>query len=55
MLVKLREIKCKVERRANAQDRYKNLVSTKDIVRVLDGACKVRSGIIIFWFTYLNS
>lgn len=42
VLVKLREIKSKIERRANAQDRSRNIVSSKDVVRVLEGPCKVR-------------
>lgn len=41
VLVKLREIKNKIERRTNAQDRYRNTVSMKDIVRVLEGPSKV--------------
>lgn len=49
--MRLREIKSKIERRANAQDRSRNLVSTKDIVRVLEGPCKVNSE-YIFMFTY---
>ncbi|ONK67786.1 uncharacterized protein A4U43_C05F3760 [Asparagus officinalis] len=43
-LVKLREIKSKIERRSNAQDRSRNMVSTKDIVRVLEGPCKGKQG-----------
>ncbi|OVA07397.1 KOW [Macleaya cordata] len=34
-LVKLREIKSKIERRSNAQDRSKNTVSVKDVVRIV--------------------
>jgi transcription elongation factor SPT5 len=41
VLVKLREIKSKIDRRTSAQDRSKNMVSTKDVVRVVEGACKV--------------
>lgn len=41
-LVKLREIKYKIDRRHNAQDRSKNTISVKDIVRILEGPCKVR-------------
>lgn len=44
MLVKLREIKSKIERRTNAQDKSKNVVSMKDIVRVLEGPCKGKQG-----------
>ncbi|KAG0463072.1 hypothetical protein HPP92_021548 [Vanilla planifolia] len=43
-LVKLREIKSKIERRASAQDSRKNIVSVKDIVRVLEGPCKGKQG-----------
>lgn len=41
-LVRLREIKCKIEKKSNVQDRYKNTVSVKDVVRIIDGPCKVR-------------
>jgi transcription elongation factor SPT5 len=41
-LVRLREIKCKIEKKTNVQDRYKNTVSVKDVVRIIDGPCKVR-------------
>ncbi|OVA16081.1 Transcription elongation factor Spt5 [Macleaya cordata] len=43
-LVKLREIKSKIERRSNAQDRSKNTVSVKDVVRILEGPCKGKQG-----------
>lgn len=46
-LVKLREIKCKIEKKVNAPDRFKNPVSVKDVVRILEGPCKVR-----FLFTF---
>lgn len=39
--VKLREIKAKIDKRVNAQDRYKNTVSSKDVVRVIEGPFKV--------------
>nr|GEX39020.1 putative transcription elongation factor SPT5 homolog 1 [Tanacetum cinerariifolium] len=39
-LVRLRDIKYKIDRKISAQDRYKNTVSTKDIVKVIDGPCK---------------
>lgn len=45
-LVRLREIKYKIERKNSAQDRLKNIISVKDVVKVLEGPCKVR---------YLNS
>ncbi|KAK9271116.1 hypothetical protein L1049_026705 [Liquidambar formosana] len=39
-LVKLREIKCKIEKRVNVQDRFKNTVAVKDVVRILEGPCR---------------
>ena len=42
-LVKLREIKCKIDRKTNVQDRFKNTVSVKDVVRIVEGPCRVRS------------
>ncbi|TVU28725.1 hypothetical protein EJB05_20255 [Eragrostis curvula] len=44
VLVKLREIKCKIYRRTSAKDRSSNIVSTKDVVRVIEGACKGKQG-----------
>ncbi|CAN6233267.1 unnamed protein product [Urochloa humidicola] len=44
VLVKLREVKCKIYRRTSAKDRSNNIVSTKDVVRVVEGACKGRQG-----------
>ncbi|KAG6671691.1 hypothetical protein I3842_16G016700 [Carya illinoinensis] len=43
-LVKLREIKCKIEKKINVQDRHKNTVSVKDIVRIIEGPCKGKQG-----------
>ncbi|EEC74086.1 hypothetical protein OsI_09110 [Oryza sativa Indica Group] len=43
VLVKLREIKSKIYRRTSAKDRSSNIVSTKDVVRVIEGACKALS------------
>ena len=43
VLVKLREIKFKIDKKINVQDRFKNTVSVKDVVRILDGPCKVSS------------
>ncbi|GAV67733.1 Spt5-NGN domain-containing protein/Spt5_N domain-containing protein, partial [Cephalotus follicularis] len=44
-LVKLREIKCKLEKKHNnVNDRYQNQVSVKDVVRILDGPCKGKQG-----------
>ncbi|GFZ09891.1 global transcription factor group A2 [Actinidia rufa] len=39
-LIRLREIKSKVDRNTVAQDRSKNTVSVKDVVRILEGPCK---------------
>ncbi|TYI29157.1 hypothetical protein ES332_A05G296900v1 [Gossypium tomentosum] len=43
-LVKLREIKCKLEKKFDVQDRYRNTVSVKDVVRILEGSCKGKQG-----------
>ncbi|XP_051192570.1 putative transcription elongation factor SPT5 homolog 1 isoform X2 [Lolium perenne] len=44
VLVKLREIKYKIDRRTSAKDKPGNTVSTKDIVRVVEGTCKGKQG-----------
>ncbi|XP_042514396.1 putative transcription elongation factor SPT5 homolog 1 [Macadamia integrifolia] len=44
VLVKLREIKSKIERKSNAQDRSKNTVSVKDVVKIVEGPCKGKQG-----------
>ncbi|XP_077211563.1 putative transcription elongation factor SPT5 homolog 1 isoform X2 [Tasmannia lanceolata] len=44
VLIKLREIKSKIERKVNAQDRYMNTVSIKDVVRILEGPCRGKQG-----------
>ncbi|KAL9245104.1 hypothetical protein vseg_018792 [Gypsophila vaccaria] len=44
VLVRLREIKSKIEKKLVAQDRSKNPVAVKDVVRVLDGPCKGKQG-----------
>ncbi|KAL6605991.1 hypothetical protein ACP70R_041644 [Stipagrostis hirtigluma subsp. patula] len=44
VLVKLREIKSKIDRRASAKDRANNIISAKDVVRVVEGACKGKQG-----------
>ncbi|XVE95629.1 hypothetical protein REPUB_Repub02eG0114700 [Reevesia pubescens] len=41
-LVKLRDIKYKLEKKFNVQDKYRNTVSVKDVVRILEGPCKVK-------------
>ncbi|XP_044475671.1 putative transcription elongation factor SPT5 homolog 1 isoform X2 [Mangifera indica] len=43
-LVKLREIKYKIEKKSNVQDKNKNTVSVKDVVRILEGPCKGKQG-----------
>lgn len=43
-LVKLREIKCKLEKKINVQDKFRNTVSSKDVVRILEGPCKGTQG-----------
>ncbi|XVF37098.1 hypothetical protein REPUB_Repub19eG0116200 [Reevesia pubescens] len=43
-LIKLREIKCKLDKKFNVQDRYRNTVSMKDVVRILEGPCKGKQG-----------
>ncbi|XP_062098611.1 putative transcription elongation factor SPT5 homolog 1 [Humulus lupulus] len=43
-LVKLREIKCKIDRKTNVQDRFKNTVSVKDVVRIVEGPCRGKQG-----------
>uniref|UniRef100_A0A0D3GE20 Transcription elongation factor SPT5 n=1 Tax=Oryza barthii TaxID=65489 RepID=A0A0D3GE20_9ORYZ len=44
VLVKLREIKSKIDRRTSAKDRSNNMISSKDVVRVVEGACKGKQG-----------
>ncbi|KAF7094373.1 hypothetical protein CFC21_096686 [Triticum aestivum] len=44
VLVKLREIKSKIDRRTSAKDKFNNMVATKDVVRVVEGACKGTQG-----------
>ncbi|KAB1671507.1 hypothetical protein [Gossypium barbadense] len=43
-LVKLREIKCKLDKKFNVQDKYRNPISVKDVVRILEGHCKGKQG-----------
>ncbi|GFZ09931.1 global transcription factor group A2 [Actinidia rufa] len=43
-LIRLREIKSKLERKTFAQDRCKNRVSVKDVVRILEGPCIGKQG-----------
>ncbi|KAE9608921.1 hypothetical protein Lal_00020321 [Lupinus albus] len=44
VLVKLREIKCKLDKKISVQDRFKNTVSAKDVVRIIEGPCKGKQG-----------
>uniref|UniRef100_A0A0D9WN40 Transcription elongation factor SPT5 n=1 Tax=Leersia perrieri TaxID=77586 RepID=A0A0D9WN40_9ORYZ len=44
VLVKLREIKSKIDRRSSAKDLSNNMISAKDVVRVVEGACKGKQG-----------
>lgn len=41
-LVRLREIKYKIDKKIFAKDRYKNTLSVKDVVKILEGPCRVR-------------
>ncbi|CAK9134254.1 unnamed protein product [Ilex paraguariensis] len=43
-LVRLREIKYKIEKKTCAQDRSKNTISVKDVVKILEGPCKGKQG-----------
>ncbi|KAK2971843.1 hypothetical protein RJ640_027003 [Escallonia rubra] len=43
-LVRLREIKCKIEKKIFAQDRVKNAIAVKDVVKILEGSCKGKQG-----------
>ncbi|KAK4481332.1 hypothetical protein RD792_012217 [Penstemon davidsonii] len=43
-LVRLREIKYKIDKKIFAKDRYKNTLSVKDAVKILDGPCRGKQG-----------
>ncbi|EPS73726.1 hypothetical protein M569_01028, partial [Genlisea aurea] len=43
-LLRLREIKCKIDKKIAAKDRNKNTVSVKDVVKVLEGPCRGKQG-----------
>lgn len=43
-LVRLREIKYKIDKKIFAKDRYKNTLSVKDHVKVLEGPCRGKQG-----------
>ena len=53
VLVKLREVKSKIDRRTSAKDRSNNIVSTKDIVWVVEGACKVCPHDLVYFQLFL--
>lgn len=40
--MRLREIKYKIDKKHFAKDRYKNTLSAKDVVKIVDGPCRVR-------------
>lgn len=42
-LVRLREIKYKISKKIYAKDRHRNTLSAKDVVKILEGPCRVRS------------
>lgn len=53
--MKLREIKSKIDKKISVQDRFNNTISSKDIVRILEGPCKVRSLFhVIYFFLDVN-
>ncbi|XP_073275753.1 putative transcription elongation factor SPT5 homolog 1 [Primulina huaijiensis] len=43
-LVRLREIKYKIDKKLFAKDRYKNTLSVKDVVKILEGPCRGKQG-----------
>ncbi|GFP89849.1 putative transcription elongation factor spt5 homolog 1 [Phtheirospermum japonicum] len=43
-IVRLREIKCKIDKKGFAKDRYMNPLSVKDVVRILDGPFMGKQG-----------
>ncbi|CAM8979670.1 unnamed protein product [Rhodiola kirilowii] len=44
LTVKLREIKCKLDRKQSVKDRYNNTISVQDVVRILEGPCQGKQG-----------
>ncbi|CAN1730646.1 Putative transcription elongation factor SPT5 homolog 1 [Linum perenne] len=44
ILVRLREIKSKVDRKFDVSDRYGSKISVKDVVKVLEGPCQGKQG-----------
>jgi len=53
VLVKLREIKSKIDRRSSAKDPCNSIVSAKEVVRVIEGACKVCPSSVCYDFGWL--
>ncbi|CAH8377739.1 unnamed protein product [Eruca vesicaria subsp. sativa] len=47
VIVKHGEIKYKIEKRINAKDRNKNVITVKDVVRVIDGPNKGKQGPVV--------
>ncbi|KAM3689518.1 hypothetical protein ACJW31_09G051600 [Castanea mollissima] len=43
-LVKLREIKFKIDKKTRVQDQNQNTVATKDVVKIVSGPCKGKQG-----------
>ncbi|KAK7858872.1 putative transcription elongation factor spt5 like protein 1 [Quercus suber] len=43
-LVKLREIKFKIDKKISVQDQNQNTVATKDVVKIVSGPCKGKQG-----------
>jgi len=46
-IVKASEIKYKIWKKINVQDRYKNVVAVKDVVRVIEGPSKGKQGPVV--------
>ncbi|KAD1397643.1 hypothetical protein E3N88_42881 [Mikania micrantha] len=44
VLVRLRDIKYKIDRKVSAKDHYQETISVKDVVKVIEGPCKGRQG-----------
>lgn len=49
--VRLREIKSKIDKKFSVQDRNKNTISVKDVVRIVEGPSKVRSSFLDISFS----
>ncbi|CAH2059462.1 unnamed protein product [Thlaspi arvense] len=46
-IVKHGEIKYKIEKKINVKDRYKNVITVKDVVRVIEGPSKSKQGPVV--------